>query len=79
MLGNVAQLVTKLAFGLVTPIGVVGPAKVVVGAVSITLGSIGGSAWAGALRPAVSVWPIWLRRPLVTPSLLCLCVIGRGK
>ena len=37
---SVAQLVTNLTFGLVTPIGVVGPPRVVVEVTSITLGSI---------------------------------------
>ena len=39
-LGNVAQLITELAFGLVTPIGIVGPPKDVIGATTIPLGSI---------------------------------------
>ena len=37
---SVAQLVTNLTFGLVTPIGVVRLPRVVVGVTSITLGSI---------------------------------------
>ena len=37
---SVAQLVINLTFGLVTPIGVVGSPRVIVGATSITLGSI---------------------------------------
>ena len=37
-LGNVAQLVTELAFGLVTPIGIIGPPRDVIGATTITLG-----------------------------------------
>ena len=39
-LGNVAQLITELAFGLVTPIGIIGPPRDVIGATTITLGSI---------------------------------------
>ena len=36
-LGNVAQLITELAFGLVTPIGIIGPPRDVIRATTITL------------------------------------------
>ena len=36
--GNVAQPIKELAFGLVTPIGIIGPPKVVIRATTITLG-----------------------------------------
>ena len=37
-LGNVAQLIIELEFGLVTPIGITGPPKDVIGVTTITLG-----------------------------------------